>query len=167
MSSFRQSAKGLSLFTILRDSSLNVATMAMKTGLLWVRSVRVGGLGQAGIGLQGFVKDLHWPPFFGGCGDGAVVASQVTENQMKYSFAIVFVFKEWAYHKDFFRLSLEPAAHRSLCWKIQFIYSNKTLLLSIFFAQCDQPVALKRRNEMPALARDEIEVFLCGEPVVG
>jgi len=75
-----------------------------------------GGLGQVGIGLQGFVKHLHLPPFFVGRGDGVIVASQVTANQMQYSGAVIFVFKELADHKDFFRLSLEPAAHRSLFW---------------------------------------------------
>lgn len=49
-----------------------------------------GGLGQVGIGLQGFVKYLHLPPFFVGRGDGVIVASQITANQMQYPGAVVF-----------------------------------------------------------------------------
>ena len=43
MNSFRQSTKGLRFFERLKPSSLKEATMAMKTWLLWVRTVRVGG----------------------------------------------------------------------------------------------------------------------------
>ena len=39
-----------------------------------------GGLGQAGIGLQGFVKHLHLPPFFVGRGDSVIVARQVADR---------------------------------------------------------------------------------------
>jgi hypothetical protein len=39
-----------------------------------------GGLGQVGIGLQGFVKNLHLPPFFVARGGSVVVASQVTAH---------------------------------------------------------------------------------------
>ena len=39
-----------------------------------------GGLGRAGIGLQGFVKDLHWPPFLGGCSDFIIVEHQVSPS---------------------------------------------------------------------------------------
>ena len=70
--------------------------MALKTWLLWVRSVRVGGLGQVGIGLQGFVKHLHLPAFFVGRGNSVIVASQVTASQMQDSRAVVFVFKDLA-----------------------------------------------------------------------
>ena len=73
-----------------------------------------GGLGQTRIGLQGFVKHLHLPPFFVGRGDAVIVASQVTANQMQDPRAAVFVFKDLADHKDFFRISPEPAAHGSL-----------------------------------------------------
>ena len=71
-------------------------------------------LGQVGIGLQGFMKNLPLPPFFGGRGDGALVASQITANQMQYSRTFVLVFKDLADHKDFFRIALEPAAHASM-----------------------------------------------------
>ena len=119
-----------------------------------------GGLGQIRIGLQGFVKYLHLPPFFVGRGDDVIVAIQVTANQMQDPRAVVLVFKDLADHKDFFRISLEPAAHTSLLWEIQFIYSNKTLFLLVLFTQGDQPVVLECGNEMPALAGDEIEVLL-------
>lgn len=119
-----------------------------------------GGLCQVGIGLQGFVKNLHLPPFFVARGDGVIVASQVTANQTQYPGAIVLVFKDLADHKDFFRIALELAAHASLLGEIQFIYSNKTFLFSILFAQGDQPVVLECGNEMSALARDEVEVLL-------
>ena len=39
-----------------------------------------GGLGQAGIGLQGFVKHLHLPPSFVGRGDSVIVARQVADR---------------------------------------------------------------------------------------
>ena len=73
-----------------------------------------GGLGQAGIGLQGFVKHLHLPPFFVGRGYSVIVARQVAANRMQNSRAALFVFKDLAHHKDCFRIPLEPAAHRSL-----------------------------------------------------
>ena len=110
-----------------------------------------GGLGQIRIGLQGFVKDLHLPPFFVGCGYGVIVARQVAANQMQNSRAVVFVFKDLAYHKDFCRISLEPAAHRSVLWKIQFIYANKALFLTILLAQSDEAVVLECRNEIEVL----------------
>lgn len=65
-----------------------------------------GGLGQIGIGLQGLVKHLHLPPFFVARGDGVIVTSQITANQMQYPGAVVLVFKDLADHKDCFRVSL-------------------------------------------------------------
>ena len=52
MSSLRQSAKGLSLLERLKHSSLKAATMAMKTGLLWVRTVRVGDLARRALDFK-------------------------------------------------------------------------------------------------------------------
>jgi len=42
-----------------------------------------GRFRQAGVGLQGFVKHLHLPPFFVGRGDGVIVARQVAAHQMQ------------------------------------------------------------------------------------
>ena len=53
-------------------------------------------LGHARIGLQGFVKHLHLPPFFVGRGDGVIVAREVTANQMQDADAAVLVFKDLA-----------------------------------------------------------------------
>ena len=119
-----------------------------------------GRLGQVGIGLQGFVKHLHLPPFLVGCGNGVIVARQVAANQMQNSRAVVLVFKDLAHHKDFFGISLEPAAHRSVLWKIQFIYASKTFLLAVLFAQGDEAAVLEGGNEMAAPCSDEVEVLL-------
>ena len=73
-----------------------------------------GGLGQAGVGLQGFVKHLRLPAFFVARDCSVIVARQVAANQMQYPGTVVFVFKDLAHHKDFPCISLEPAAHRSL-----------------------------------------------------
>ena len=53
-------------------------------------------LDHACIGLQGFVKHLHLPPFFVGRGDGVIVAREVTANQMQNADAAVLVFKDLA-----------------------------------------------------------------------
>ena len=53
-------------------------------------------LGQARIGLQGFVKHLNLPPFFVGRGDDVIVACEVTANQMQIADAVVLVFKDLA-----------------------------------------------------------------------
>ena len=53
-------------------------------------------LGHACVGLQGFVKHLHLPPFFVGRGNGVIVAREVTANQMQYPRAAVLVFKDLA-----------------------------------------------------------------------
>ena len=53
-----------------------------------------GGLGQAGIGLQGFVKHFHLPPFFVGRDCSVIVARQVAAHQMQYPGTVVFVFKD-------------------------------------------------------------------------
>ena len=53
-------------------------------------------LGHARIGLQGFVKHLHLPPFFVACGDGVIVAREVTANQVQSAGAAVLVFKDLA-----------------------------------------------------------------------
>jgi len=54
MSRWRQSVNGLGLLERLKHSSLKAATMAMKTCLLWVCTVRVGDLARwhwtSGIG---------------------------------------------------------------------------------------------------------------------
>ena len=84
-----------------------------------------GGLGQAGIGLQWFVKHLHLPPFFVARGDGVIVARQVAAHQMQNSCAIALVFKDPADHQDCFRISFEPALHGGLLWKIQLSISTK------------------------------------------
>ena len=119
-----------------------------------------GGLGQVGIGLQGFVKHLHLPPFFVARSDSVVVASQVTAHQMQYPRAVVFVFKDLADHQDCFRIALEPALHGGLLGEVQLIYTDKALLFSILFALRNQAVVLEGCNEMPALTRDELEVLL-------
>ena len=125
-----------------------------------------GGLGQIRIGLQGFVKYLHLPAFFVGRGDDVMVVIQVTANQMYDPQVVVVVFKDLADHKYFSRISLEPAAHASLVWEIQFICSNKTLFRLVLFTQCDQPVVLECGNKMPAPAGDEIEVLLSRKPAI-
>ena len=66
-----------------------------------------GGLGQIRIGLQGFVKHLHLPPFFVGRGDGVIVASQVTANQMQYPRAAAFVFKDCFFDRSTSRFEME------------------------------------------------------------
>ena len=49
--------------------------------------------GHARIGLQGFVKHPHLPPFFVGRGDGVIAAREVTANQMQNAGAAVLAFK--------------------------------------------------------------------------
>ncbi len=127
MSSFRQSAKGLSLLERLKHSSLKVATMAMKTGLLWVRTVRVGDFAKWALDFKDLCPPLHWPPFWVGCSDFVVVARQVTASQMQNPGATVLVCKDLPDPADGFRLSLEPTLHRGLLCKIQFVYPDKTL----------------------------------------
>jgi hypothetical protein len=143
-----------------KHSSLKAATMAMKTGLLWVRTIRVGGLGQAGIGRQGLVKGLLWPPFLGGCGDFILVARQITANQRPDPGATVFVCKDWPDPADRFRVPLEPALHGGVLCKIQFVYVNKTLFLPILFTQGHESVVLQCGDERAILARDESKVLL-------
>jgi len=53
-----------------------------------------GRFRQAGVGLQGFMKHLHLPPFFVGRGDGVIVARQVAAHQMQSTCASVFVCKD-------------------------------------------------------------------------
>ena len=86
-----------------------------------------GGLGQIGVGLQGFVKHLHSPPFFVARGDSVIVACQVAAHQVQNSRAVVLVSKDLAHYKDFFCIPLESATHRSVLCKIQFIYANKLI----------------------------------------
>jgi len=105
------------------------------------------------------VKHLHVPPFFVGCGEGVKVARHVTANQMQDSCASVFVFKDLADNKEGFRIALEPALHGGLLREIQRVNANETLLLPVFFAQCEQPVIPECGYEMLALVRDETAVL--------
>jgi len=126
----------------------------------------VGGLGQVGIGLQGWVNHLHWPPFWGGYGDFVIVARPVTANQRPDPGATVLVCKDWPDQANRFRLPLEPALHGGLLCKIQFAYPDKTLFLSIRFTQGDESVVLQCGDKLSILARDEIKVFLGGKPAI-
>ena len=66
-----------------------------------------GGLGQIGVGLQGFVKHLHSPPFFVARNDSVIVACQVAAHQVQNSRAVVLVSKDLAVK---FRAIMYPVA---------------------------------------------------------
>jgi len=65
-----------------------------------------GGLDQVAIGLQGWVKNLCWLPFWVGCGDFVIVTRQVTANQGQGPGATVLVGKDLPAPAGCFRLSL-------------------------------------------------------------
>ena len=50
--------------------------------------------GQAGVGFDGFVKDLDAPPFLVDCRDAAVVEQEVARRQIEDTDASVFVRKD-------------------------------------------------------------------------
>ena len=72
---------------------------------------------------------------------------------MQYPGTVVFVFKDLADHQDCFRISFEPALHGGLLWKIQLIYTDKALFLTVLLAQGDQTVVLECGNEMALFGR--------------
>jgi len=161
MSSLRQSAKGLKLcWRGLQAFEFEGGDNGHEDGVALGSHGSRGGLGQAGIGLQGFVKDLHLPPFLVGCGDFILVARQVTARQMQNPGATVFVCKDLPNQADRFRNPLEPALHRGVLCKVQFVYADKTLFLPILFTQGHESVVLQCGDERAILARNEIEVLL-------
>ena len=108
------------------------------------------------------MKHLHLPPFFVACGDGVIVAREVTANQMQNAGAAILVFKDLADQADCSGRSLEPALHGALLCKLKFVYAYKTLFIPALLTQRHQPVVFQGRYEMLAPARGEIKVLLGG-----
>ena len=81
-------------------------------------------------------------------------------NQMQCACAGVFVFKDLAHHKDFFRIALEVATHHAVLWYLEFVYPCKTLVFFVLCAQSQQPVVFERRDKVLAARRDEFKVLL-------
>ena len=56
-----------------------------------------GRFGKSSVGFQGFMEDLHVPPFLVGRGDCVPVGVQVATYQIQSSDAIILVFKDLAH----------------------------------------------------------------------